>query len=287
MPYTPENSAIKMTPELEAALSSASGPEMMKDILHQAAIEQALVVPDAFDASNLIPTAKATAAQPQRFAKRFDGRIFEGSSELEIEKNIGDYMRAKMAQPEARTEVPARDEQGRFVSPADQGRADENAFAKAELELKFKRGEISTEEYLTQSGAIASYLEEQGIPLEELKATVEEKQSTRFEQSWQDATKEFFNSAEGRNWPGGQENLQKVGEIIQQQGWENAEDKAAALIAAARYLRENDLLAVNPELERERRIREAKSPEELRIALEARSADDRRIAGGSSSIFGH
>jgi hypothetical protein len=283
MPYTPENSAIKMTPELETALNKASSPEEMKDILHHAAIEQALVVPDIYDASNLLPTEKATAPQARRFAKKLDGQFFEGDSELEVEKAIGDYMRAKINQPEARTDVQPRDEQGRFT--ADQGRADENAVQRAELDMRFKRGEISTEEYLTASGAIERYLEEQGVPLEDLKASVAEKQAERYEQSWQDATKEFLNSSEGRSWPGGQENLQRVGTLIQKMGNENAQDKVGALTAAYRYMKVNDLVASNPELERERRIREARSPEDLRIALEAHSADERRIAGGSSSPF--
>jgi len=289
MPFSPENSAIQMSPALEAALNKASGPEEMKALLHEAAIEQSLVVPDIYDASNLLPTEKANASQPKRFAKAVvvDGvkKFFEGESELDVERQMNEFYRQQLTPTESRTEV-ARDEQGRFVSPADQGRADENPVAKAELELKFKRGEISTEDYLAQSGAFASYLEQQGIPLEELKSTVEEKQNQRQVQSWESATQEFLNSPEGRSWPGGQENLQTVGKLIEQMGATNSEDKVAALVAAYRRMRENDLVAKNPELERERRIREARSPEELRIALEARSEDERRTSSGSSSLFG-
>jgi hypothetical protein len=78
------------------------------------------------------------------------------------------------------TEQQPRGTDGRFT------RADD-PIAKVELDLKFKRGEISTAEYLEQSGAIDSYLESQGIPLVDLQASVAEKQNQRIAQSWEQA----------------------------------------------------------------------------------------------------
>ena len=143
--------------------------------------------------------------------------VIEGNSESDLAQKEVEFYRAQMQPTPARTEA-TRDERGRFTSPVDQGRTDENAFAKAELELRFKRGEISAADYLEQSGAMADYLAKQGIPIEELRAVAEEKQGERIMQSWQEAAQAFLKSPEGRSWPGGQENLKKVGEIIEQQG---------------------------------------------------------------------
>lgn len=278
MSFTPENSSIKSTPELEEALRTASFEEI-KSIMSRAAVEQGLVTPDKYDPNILLPTEQAP--QPHRFAKSVTvnsvKKTFEGNSELEVMQAETEFYRQQMQQPTTTKTEPARDERGRFTSPADQGRTDENVFAKAELELRFKRGEISTSDYLEQSGAMEQYLAKQGIPLEELRASVQEKQGERTVQSWQDATNEFLNSPEGRTWPGGQENLKKVGELIQQMSAADAEDKVAALTAAYRYMKENDLVAANPELEAERRIREARTPEEVRAAVSSLS--------GSSSLF--
>jgi hypothetical protein len=280
MAHTPANSSIRITPEIEEALKTASFEEI-KSIMSRASVEQGLVTPDRFDPNVLIPTEQATVPHPHRFAKNVtvDGvkHVIEGDSELDLTRKETEFYRQQMQQPTAtRTEV-TRDEQGRFTSPADQGRTDENVFAKAELELKFKRGEVSTSDYLEQSGAMEQYLAKQGIPLEELRASVEEKQGERMVQSWQEATQAFLNSPEGRSWPGGQENLKKVGEIIEQQGWQDEADKVSVLTAAYRQMRENNLVASNPEIEMEKRIREARSPAEVRAAVSSLS--------GSSSLF--
>jgi hypothetical protein len=281
MPYTPENNPVKIDAELEEKIRTAPSAEHIAQYLRDAYVAQNLAQADEFNPTHFTPTKIAENPQAQRFAKRVDGQIFEGNSEPEVDRAIADYMRSKMAQPETRTEV-ARDDKGRFT--AEQG--PENVVAKVDLELRFKRGEISTAEYLEQSGAMAEYLEKQGVPLEALKTVVEEKQTQRYEQSWQSATEEFLNSPEGRTWPGGQQNLKRAGELIQQMGATDAEDKVAALVAAYRHMKENDMLAVNPDLvakQREqealKKISEASSPDEIRqFAVEYR--------GGNSSIWG-
>jgi hypothetical protein len=267
----PQDNPTKIDRDLEDAIRNAPSAEHVAQLLREAAVAQGLAQTDPLNSEIYTPTAQAERPQPQRFAKRFDGKIFEEDSELAVERAIGDYMRTKMAQPEARTEIPARDEQGRFVSPADQGKADENAFAKAELELRFKRGEISTEEYLTQSGAIASYLEKQGIPLEDLKVTVQEKQQEKMhEQSWADGVAEFL-SGDGRDWPGGPELMEEAGRRIVALGLTNAPDKVAALAQVWNSIKADSRGLKN--------ISEARTPEEIRDAAIA-------MRGGDSSIWG-
>ena len=62
-------------------------------------------------------------------------------------------------------------------------------------------------EYLQESGAIDEYLENAGVPLEELKNAVEDKHTEQFTQSWASATEEFLHSPAGADWPGGAKNL--------------------------------------------------------------------------------
>src|ERR1700684_4492805 len=156
-----------------------------------------------------------------------------------------------------RLEPKLRDDKGRFTTERAQGRADENAVAKAALDLKFKRDQISTEEYLTQSGAIESYLEQQGIPLDLLKEVAAERSDTRLVQSWQETTTEFLRSA-GADWPaGGRENvnLKRIGDIIQQQNWVDEPDKVGVLAAAYQHLKQNGMLDKS-HIDDERRLRE-------------------------------
>jgi hypothetical protein len=280
MPYTPENNPVKISKELEEKIRTAPSPEHIAQYMREAYVEQGLAQTDEFNPEHFTPTKRAETPQPRRFAKTLtvDGTKYTLESDSEqglVQKEIAFYR--SLQQPNTTTEV-ARDDQGRFTTERAQGRADENLIAKAELELKFKRGEIDTATFLAQSGAIESYLEQQGIPLDTLKEVAQERQDTRFVQSWEDATLEFLNSPEGRTWPGGP-NLQVIGKIIADQNWQDEPDKVAVLTTAYRYMRENDLVVKNPEAEALRQMQEARTPEDLRDAAVA-------YRGGDSSIFG-
>ena len=111
---------------------------------------------------------------------------------------------------------PRDTDTGRFVEAR---KSDETAAAeadrKAALQLQMQLGQIDIATYLEQSGAIDSYLEKAGVPMEDLRSAVQEKSSQRFEQSWKEGTDAFLSSPEGRNWPGGEENMNLVGQVIQ------------------------------------------------------------------------
>jgi hypothetical protein len=273
-------SSIKVTKSLEEQLQGVTNSEQIKEIMKSAAIDQNLAHRE-WDESIVTPNEPGTA--PRAFAKTIivNGvkKILEASDEagLLAQENAL-YRQAMQPAPIQQIEQPARDAStGRFTSPAEPSVSDEK---KAELSLKFQLGQISASEYLEQSGAVAEYLEKQGVPLTDLKEAVAEKQGKKFEQSWADATSSFLNnSPEGRNWPGGEANMLAIGEVIQSQGWTDAEDKQAALEAAAKYLRENNLLVMPPEVAAHAREVEAHA----RIAG-AKSVEEIRQAG--SSLFG-
>jgi hypothetical protein len=119
------------------------------------------------------------------------------------------------------------------------------AAEQADLERRYKRNEISTQEYLDQSGAVKDYLEKQGVPIEELRETVEEKRNQQFTQSWTDATTTFL--ASNSEWPGGEKNKTILGLKIQELGLIDAEDKVSAISQAFNAMKKDGLIFANDE----------------------------------------
>jgi hypothetical protein len=273
MPYGPNDNPTKISKELQDKILSAPSAEHIAQYLREAAVKQGLAQTDEFNPEHYTPTARAEAPQPQRFAETLtvDGQkyILESDSEHGLAQKEIEFYRSLQHQQTTTTTEVARDDKGRFR--ADHRRADENAFQRAELELKFKRGEISTEEYLTESGAIESYLEQQGVPLDELRTTVQEKRQVKMHaQSWAEAVENFKNGP-GADWPGGPELLKEAGNRLIALGLENAPDKVAALTQVW-----NSIKSENEGL---KKIEEAHTPEQIRDAAVA-------MRGGDSSIWG-
>ena len=125
---------------------------------------------------------------------------------------------------------------------------------------------------------MSEYLEKAGVPLDDLKEAVAEKQAERVTSSWKSATDEFL-AGSGNWWPDGEINMKKMGKVLIEMG---AEDSPSTenLRRAAEYLRDSNQLVESPEVAAQQRIGSAQSVEEIREAL-GRSKD-----GRSSSVFG-
>jgi len=277
MSFDPSNSPIRVDATLEEKLKGATH-EQIKELLKDAAVSQNLAVRE-WDESILTPTALADAPRPQKFARAvtIDNRkhIIEAATEIDLERAVSDLYRAQM-QPATttttrQTEQPHAD-QTRIVNQADADR-------KAALDLQFQLGQIDVDTYLSKSGAIDSYLADKGIDVESLREVSASKQGERMATSWADATEEFKNSPAGADWPGGEANRAKLGEILVEM---DATDhpNAENLALAYQYMKDNNLLSVNESVEQERRIANANSPSELNEAL----GYNERVR--SSSIFG-
>jgi hypothetical protein len=281
-----ENSAIQVTPEIEAALKQAASHEEMKGILAQAAVDQLLVTRDAVNPSILLPSAAGSPSRAARFAKVItvngSKHVLEGSTEAELVHKENELLRATFAgQPTDRNDQPARDAQGRFT--ADQGKADEAAAldvaGKEELARKYQLGLISMPEYIEASGAISEYLEKRGIDIETLKTTVTEKQESVTVRSWQQAVDDFLTSPAGADWPGssgsGQEsNLETIQKIIVENGLESS-PSVEVLAQCWDFMKQNNLVKPNKEVEARDQILGATNFEDIRTA-----------ARGGSSLFG-
>jgi hypothetical protein len=272
----PANSAIRTTPELEKLINAATSGAEIQEILHQEAIRQGLFAQAEKDPSILLPTQKALdmeaglVVQPLTRTITVNGvaHTLEGTDEASLTRAEVELYKHVFAN--VKTADPTRDAHGRFV--ADQGKAAEeaaaaeaqNAVAKAEMELKFKRGEISTADYLAQSGAIEEYL---GVSAEDLRAAATEKSHQRITNDWVTATTQFMNTPEGRTWPGGEQNKEKMAEILEQMG---ADPNVTNLKLAYQFMKDNNLLVASEHdvvAERNRRINDARTPEEMKSAV--------------------
>jgi hypothetical protein len=279
MAFLPSDSAIRVDSALEEKLKSASFEEI-KAHLATAAVEQRLVVPDAYDNSVLIPTNLVDGPQPQKFARSviIDGtkHVVQADSELALEKSVGDLYRAQLQPVAMRREQP-RGTDGRVVEQMKTDEANQvEIMRRSELDLKFRRGELDAATYLEQSGAVAAYLEKAGVPLEDLKASVAEKQSEQFTQSWADATETF--KSRHPEWVGGDANRNTLAQTICENNLVDAEDKVAALEAAYNYARKNNLLVENPDTAYQRELQEARSAADI-------DAVNQKYFGGSGSRF--
>jgi len=266
-------SSIKTTPELEKRLNAAQSGAELQAILHEEAVRQGLCVPDEADPYVMIPTAKAEALEAGTFKNlsrtitvNGTAHVLEGADEASLVRAELELFKQVFADNPAGA---TRDERGRFVSDAGRGKQDEAAaqaeiVRKADLELKFKRGDISTADYLAQSGAIEQYL---GVSAEDLRAAATEKSHQRVTNDWATATTQFMNTPEGRTWPGGEANKEKMAEILEQMG---ADPNAENIRRAYKYMQDNNLLVASEydvEAERNRRINDARTPEEMKEAV--------------------
>ena len=236
---------VSVTDQLNKAVKEAISPEEIRAAVLAEAERQA-AEKQTTDETVAAETAKkqqeaVEAAANQSFSRTvtIGGREFEfvDRSELDLERQITNALlvaNALAPQAAAKTEP---------VAPVVQGPTEEEkAASRADLELKFKRGEIDTATYLEQSGAVDDFLAKKGIPVEALRKTVEQAQSTQFEQSWAEATSSFLNSAAGADWPGGDRNKTIIGMKIAELGLTDSKDKVAALAQAYSAMKSQGLV---------------------------------------------
>ena len=256
-------SAIKVTDDLEAAISKAGSVEAIQHLLHEAALSQGLVQRDN-DPNIFIPVEQPT---PRGYAKTLTingtKHIIEGATEAELVANELAKMKELFA-PAAASDEPQRDNYGRFRARQSEVDAAEQAAQLLEEEDPAARA---------QADVVRRALEAQGIDVDALKEYTASKQDERMAQSWSDAAERFRNSPAGENWPGGKRNQQTISEIILENGLVETDDKVGAMEAAYKFMVENNLVAENPELKALDAIRNATDYESLKQAVGYKNAD--------------
>lgn len=238
-PVVPVN--VEMNDALQKAIAEATHPDVIKARVHEALEQQvaakaeadaaaAKATEDAAAAKAAVDAAAAADANASKVLTRTENINgvnidFTGASEAELDRAVlNAYKIASAFRPNETT--PTVDPAIAQKAAADAAAA--KAAADAELELRFKRGELSASQYLEQSGAVAEYLAKQGIPVEELRAQVEQSRGNKEIQSWEQATEEFKRTI-GADWPGGERNREILGYKLAELGLTETTDKVAAL----------------------------------------------------------
>jgi hypothetical protein len=216
----------------------------------------------------ILHETELAAHAPKRFAKTIivDGQkhILEATSPEELLNAESAFLRQALEQ--GNNNEQARDAQGRFVreqTPEEKAAGELEVSKRADLELAWKRGDITAEQYLEKSGAINTYLTEHGMNPDAL-ATVSD---AIYQNTWQAATEQFLNSEAGADWPGGADNLALAAQILEQSPELMKQPSAEALATVWQYIKENNLALPNPETEAHNAISEANSVESIREAL--------------------
>jgi hypothetical protein len=232
MAWMANDSAINVTPEIQKALENASIEEM-KDILHSAAVDQKLAVPDAIDSSILHETGLAMNA-PKKFTRSItvaaDGGnkktyTLEANSPEELQATEVQFWRELTAPPQGQEQQ--RDSAGRFVA--------EDPVIAEQVETWLRRRGLDPE-YL-QEAAGKGYL-----------------------RSWEAATEVF--KQRHPEYQGSEENVQRFGEAIIRLGLDDS-PSVESLEAAYEELQRTGGLVESPDVAYAERLATATDSAEI------------------------
>lgn len=276
MSFTPNDSAIRLSPEDEKKIQSMS-TEQIKAYMISLAEQQSLITRDQYDPNITYATPLADAA-PKKFGKVLmingEKHVLEADSPENLARAEADFYqeifgKKSDSNTNSATEQPRDAASGRFVSPQQQQSADaQRAAALTDLELRFKRGEISASDYIRQSGAVDEYLASQGVSMDTLKSVVEQKAGETYVKSWQDSVSAFRQSHPEWNAYASDENTKIIGQILETNNLADAPDKTEALEAALNFALEHKLLTKTPEAALSERISGITDKYELQRVLQ-------------------
>jgi hypothetical protein len=218
---------------LIADINKATNFEDMRALLHNATERSGIATRDPqtgqfIPREPLTPAAQTGAPADTQVSRTetIGGKefTFTGTA-LEVEKQIGQaYKIVEAVKP---VEVVVAREQRVALTQTE----------KDNLEIQFKLGNLTSDQYLERTGAVNEYMATRGFDVAQAAAT-------QTEQSWAEATQEFFNTEEGSTWKGGTKNLEIASNLLQAHGWQNAAtvaDKVTALRAVAKEMRDKKI----------------------------------------------
>lgn len=225
---------MKADKNLTRDLEKATTPEEIRDLLH-AAVERSGIAARDPESGHFVRRDPLTSAaqvqtdEPKQITKveKIGGRdiTFTGT-ELEVANKIADAWRIAAAlEPSPEPQVP-------IVRQKTQAEIEREISDRSELDLQFRRGQLTPQEYLEKTNAIGEYLAQRGFD-------VESAAQAQMNASWAQATEEFL--ATTPEWKGGTRNREQLGTILLAHGWDGATDKVAALRAAFKEMQEKGL----------------------------------------------
>jgi hypothetical protein len=233
---------VTMTPELAEAIKNAVSIDSVKalmvaeaekqlEVKTQLDADQAAAAQAAADKTAADQAAAEAAAKANQVFTRTEtigGKdiSFSASTEAELDRQVLSAFKTAYAIQQTPAPVEPVVDQAAVAAAAEA-----EVLAKAELERKFRLGEISAAEYIQQSGAVNEYLTKQGLSVDTLKDVVEKNKQDAEIQSWE-AASEVFKNTSGADWPGGVKNRTLLGDKMAAMGLFDAKDKVAAMAQA-------------------------------------------------------
>jgi hypothetical protein len=287
MSHSPVDSAIKVTPAMEQQIAAAQTSDEVTAIFRQAMLDQNLIRKDRYnpDVVYEMPRAHARTKTVAIGGKNY---VIEGLNETELLQKEADVWRSAGATAAAAPVVAQqqpRDPAGKFVPTAvklpAQQQADDaaEALAQNDLQMKFRTGSISTDEYLAQSGAIERHLASKGIDVDAL----QEVSNKAFADRWEAGTEAFKKRHPEFEILRSEENRDVLGNIIAENGWIDR-DPAEALEAAYAIAVEKNSLGETPLVGYDREMRAAKTPADI-AEITAKYYPDSRGGRERSGLF--
>ena len=287
MSHSPSDSAIKVTAEMEVAIAAAQTSDEVTAIFREAMLDQDLVRKDRFNPDVFYEQSRAHGLV-KTVVIAGKTHILEGDNETQLLQKEADIWRAAQGAPAAAVvtaQQQARDAAGKFVptpvrTPA-QVESDDaaEAVAQADLQMRFRTGSISTDEYLSQSGAIERHLAAQGIDVDAL----QDVSNKAFASRWEAGTEVFKKRHPEFEILRSEENRDVLGNIIAENGWIDR-DPAEALEAAYAIAVEKKSLVETPLVGYEKEIAAAKNTTEI-AEITAKYFPNSRGGRESAGIF--
>ncbi len=230
---------MKSDKTLDKDINKAASFEDLRALLENAASRSGIADRDPVTGQFVRrdPVAQTVAPEDEQITKveTIGGTefTFTGTA-LEVEQQIGNAYKiaeaVKLAEPQPVTPRSVRAAQAKTQAEIERDICD-----RTELDLQFRRGQLTTAEYLNRTNAIGEFLESKGFD-------VEAAANNQTELAWQQAVETFLHDTpEGQSWKGGQKNLAIIGNLAISHGLVDAADKVAALRTLAAEMREKGL----------------------------------------------
>lgn len=283
-----KNAEIVTNPEFEAAMSKAMDPTAIKAVIAAEAAKQGIQMHRGED-GRFLPQQPSAVVEEKKEAKEEDDEPQEttfkdtftiGGKEIEIEgKDVSDVLRqyklAVQTYEIGRTPAEVKKEDVKVGLTADE---------RVALEMQFKSGAITLEEYLDKTDAVGSYLTKKGIKVEDLDATLKQRVADNEARAWETATKEFIADL-GADWPGGNQNLKLMGYKMAELGVSRTPSKESLHKAYDALKADNMIFTPEPT---DDKAQEQGTTKQQTVKVEAKKDDPapvvKRKATGSSSF---
>lgn len=291
MSFTPENSAWSdLTPAQEAEVAKMD-PEQMKTFFRELAVQSGNFKRDVYSPDVLLATPQYARDVRLKKTVIVDGKHYEITADSEANLVVAEtelYKQVFAAREQQQVTEPVeqpRDENDRFRERSEEEQRTLDAATESDLKLRMARGELSIADYLRQSPAAQEVFDERLREVGIDRQAIAEQQYAR---EWQESVRRWLQeSTIGQRWEGGEANKQRILELLEANpelaNVNTVEEKMASLDTLANYMRENNLIQPNPEIEAHRKIATTASFEEIKSAA-------RKVSGipeqSESSWFG-